>query len=189
MTTSETLESAKSLIPYLGQYDYDSNKSQYLAYRYTGFSIGEACEMIGIKQFTVRKWRDRDSVFKELEEKSTGSTSVELRKQIVHTIYLRNYYRFLQKDEQIIRKSMDVDRRGNTIELSPQENQYLLRARQHYTPAQLEALSMAINLNDDDFNFGDFVLKRRTETLEVRFGKKDRANSENPEVDADYQVQ
>lgn len=174
------IDDAESIAVSTIPYDRSDNKALFLGYRASGFTIREALHQIGCAQSTVFFWRKTYPEFVELEKripefrKSLGIEYASLE-------FLRNYRLVLEKDFRVISKSLQKDENGNPVSLTANEQQYLLKARSHYTPQQLQIMEtlMAISGSGGDFNFTDMVVKysREQGTIEIR-GRKD----EVPEV-------
>ena len=135
----------------------DSKKARYLGYRASGFTIREALAMVGCKQRTVEHWRREDSAFAAQEAQLP-----ELRKKLgfefANMEFLRNYRLILQKDFEVIGKSM-----GGEL-LTKQEAAYLLKARGSYSPQQLEIIKNFLSgqpTNLGTLNLTQFILERK----------------------------
>lgn len=139
----------------------DSKKARYLGYRASGFTIREALAMVGCKQRTVEHWRREDSAFASQEAQLP-----ELRKKLgfefANMEFLRNYRLILQRDFEVIGKSMTKD-----YVLTKEEAAYLLKARGSYSPQQLEIIKNFLsgqpaNLGTlGTFNFTQYILSRK----------------------------
>lgn len=161
---SETEALVQSLLPFHS----DNNKVRYIGYRASGFTVREAVKLVGIHQKTLSRWRDPDSPWYDAGFVDAENKLAELRKTLgieyAHLEFLRNYRLVLEKDFRIIAKSID-----QPLSLTGQEQQYLLKARSHYTPQQLEILQRLIGgvQGEAQFNFTDFVMTlKRTKTQE-----------------------
>lgn len=138
-------------------------KNKYLSYRASGMLVREACNMTGIRQRTVERWRVDDPTFKKSEE-NLPATGSELANKFVHLEFLRNYRMILEKDYQIFKKSLDPVK-----VMSDQEHQYLLKARTHYTPQQLQILDQVLGGKEapGPIDFTKFILERSREVVRV----------------------
>lgn len=141
-------------LPYHG----DSKKARYLAYRACGFAYREACQLTPVHEKSVFRWRAEDPVFKAFEER-IPLIRKDIGSEYIMVDFLRNYKAILEKDFKIIMKAV------NGTEMSPQEHQYLMKARSHYTPTQLETLQVLMGkakrpdkMGGSSFNFTQFVL-------------------------------
>ena len=67
MTTSPIVNAAMSLVPYLDGDEWSHKKAEYLAFRFTGFSVREATKLAEIAERTVQLWRAEEARFKDLE--------------------------------------------------------------------------------------------------------------------------
>ena len=189
---SETEALVQSLLPF----HQDNNKARYIGYRASGFTVSEAVKLVGIHRKTVSRWRDPNSPWYDAGFVDAENKLTELRKTLgieyAHLEFLRNYRLVLEKDFSIIKKSIN-----QPLSLTGQEQQYLLKARSHYTPQQLEVLQRLIGgvKGEAQFNFTDFVMTmKRTRTedeIKLESAGGSYAVSELPEVpikggDEDY---
>lgn len=160
-TTDEAI--AQSIVPY----NRDDARCRYLGLRASGFAIREALRLIGKAQSTLSAWR-HDEEFLDLENRIP-----EFRKQLsleyVSLEFARNYRLILEKDYRVIKESLEKDK-----VLSPQDIQYLLKLRSHYTPQQLQIIEALVigETIGGEFDFTRFVLEvARTQervTIETR---------------------
>ena len=168
---------AQSIIPY----PYDDNRAKYLGLRASGFTPKEATKLLGLTGSALSGWR-RDSEFVSLEKRLP-----EFRKQLALEYATLEFYRtfrlITEKDARIIQKSLDVDKEGNPLVLSKQEQGYLLKMRSFYTPQQMQVLAvMAMGESAEGFNFTDLIkdmgrkgglkVTARRETVEISDGEK-----------------
>lgn len=173
-------DNPEAIVKSIVEQNWDSKKSRYIGYRASGFTIREAASLIGVNQRTIVRWRQEDSVFANMEEQLP-----ELRKRLgleyANMEFLRNYRLILEKDYNIIMKSMKDDA------LPVQEHQYLLKARSHYTPQQLECLKGMIGDEAGrPLDFTKFILSisRTREEVRVEATKKQDKDSL---IKAEYQ--
>jgi len=142
----------------------DSKKVRFLGFRASGFTIRESLSLVGIHEKTLHRWREGDAEFVRQESKLS-----ELRKtlgiEFAHLEFVRNYRLILEKDYQVISDSLNKDK-----VLTLAEHQYLMKARSHYTPQQLEVIQRLIGATKEeakDFNFTDFIMTlSRTKSTE-----------------------
>ena len=169
------VSAAKSLIPYR----QDDTRAKYLGWVCSGFSDEEALFVLGLNRGWLELMRT-DSKFAELEEHIP-----ELRKELSQTYtemdFYRNFRMVLEKDHRILRKALEMElvedeETGEMVpaEMTPYDQQYLLRLRSAYTPQQLQLLETVVG-GDGGFNFADWVSKNadvialsRTDTVLVR---------------------
>ena len=145
----------QSFIPYLR----DDSKARYLGYRCCGFTIREALKLINTAASTLSLWR-KDPQFLDLEQRIPEFRD-QLGREYAGIEFLRNFRLVMEKDYRVLKRSLDP-----TIELSEDENSYLLKLRSQYTPQQLQLIEVLINadLSGKGFNFTDFVISEsRTE--------------------------
>jgi hypothetical protein len=167
-SNKELTETEKLVISML-PFKTDNSKARYIGYRASGFTPREARQLVGVSPRSVRRWRQEDPDFVKAE-----NNLVDLRKSLgveyAHLEFLRNYRLILQKDFDVITKSLNPGKAGS---MSKEDNQYLLKARGHYTPQQLEILQQLIGAAEkggDVFNFTQFVTQwqNRVKDNEVR---------------------
>lgn len=171
---SETIESIKSILPFISGDAVDESKGNYLSYRYTGFSMREACELAGIHQQTVQRWRGRlkhhkdnyDPVFVELEKEVSGDNRVRIRAETLQILFSRNFHLVLRRDHEVLRRAAGLDTfpsedGGETLvrAMSKEDHVYMNRIRAYYTPQQLDVIERLANPNskDGEFSFADFI--------------------------------
>ena len=174
------VSAALSLIPYRR----DDTRAKYLGYLSCGFSDEEALYVLGL----TRKWLEivrQDTKFAELEER-VPEFRKELSQEYTEMDFYRNFRMVLEKDHRILRKSLEMDLvededTGEMVvaEMTPFDQQYLLRLRSAYTPQQLQLLEAVASGKDGGFNFAEWVSKNqeiiqvsRTDTLTLTRGKK-----------------
>ena len=170
---SDTLEAAKSIIPLLAGDMAGEKKAEYLAFRYTGFSIREAIEMTGIHWKTVYRWR-QDAKFFELENASSGPSRGEIRKEVMHLLFVRNMHLKLRKDYMVLRRAnkKDLASDGTVLPLETGDRDYLNKIATYYTPQQLEIverlLEKEVGISTANFDFGKFIMELSREKLIIR---------------------
>ena len=161
---------AQSFIPFLNGDGYEVKKGEYITYRYTGFPAYEACRLTGVHFRTILKWRNTDPRFRELEEAASGPQRANIRREIVHLLFLRNMHLMLKKDYDVLTKALGVVRRpdGEPYVLSKADQDYLAKARAHYTPAQLQTLETLMERGTEQgFDVSSFILKASQAGQEV----------------------
>jgi len=147
----------------------DSRKAKYLSYRACGFTIRESKELVGVTERTIRNWRHADPEFERWDREAIGELREKLGNRFLEIEFRRNYRLILQKDFDVLSRSVEGE------ELTYQENQYLLRARSHYTPQQLETLENILSGRHDggpEFNWTEFVLSLRGRGGEVHIAAR-----------------
>ena len=137
MEPSDTESIAESLTPYFG----DNKQTKYLSYRASGFSVREACEMVGITQKTAHRWREASPAFNTYDTTEIGKLRKELGGQFAYTEFLRNFRLIMEKDRQVLTKSVKPE---SAEEMTRSEEAYLLKSRGFYTPQQLEVIRQVL---------------------------------------------
>jgi len=143
---------AESMIPAQDGYGHEG-KEKYLSLIACGFKTKEATEMVGINLRTVYRWRE-DPKFLKTEDDARGELRRKMATEYVNIEFTRNYTLALEKDFKIFQLSL-----GGSGELTKQQHEYLLRARSHYTPQQLQILHQLIRVGTDggEMTFEDVV--------------------------------
>ena len=174
-TTLPKMEASEESIPRsLVPLNVDDDRSRYLGLRASGFTIREALGLLGKAKSTLSLWR-HDETFLALE-----NNLPELRKTLALEYasleFLRNYRLILEKDYRVIKGSLrretlvGDDGRARTVPQDSQDFQYLLKARAHYTPQQLQAIEQLFGRgsSEEEFNWTDFVMTLSRTKEEVR---------------------
>lgn len=168
--SSDTLEAAKSIIPLLAGDITAEKKAEYLSFRYTGFSFREAVEMTGVHPKTVYRWR-HDKQFYALELQAAGEARHEIRKEVMHLLFVRNMHLKMRKDYAVLRRAnkIDKDPDGQPLPLDPSDKEYLNKVAAYYTPQQLETVERLLSKElGNQFDFGSFVRTLQWERLVVQ---------------------
>lgn len=185
-TTLPTMDSPEEAIPRnIVPWPRDDDKSRYLGLRASGFGIREALNFLGKAKSTLSMWRQNE-VFVNLE-----NNVPELRKTLAIEYagleFLRNYRLVLEKDFRVLKSSLnrktiyDDDGVPHQASQDQQDNQYLLRLRQHYTPQQLQAIEQLFGRGDsqgESLNWTDLVLTLSRKTEELKIETRQRQDSE-----------
>ena len=144
LVQGETVEAAKSLIPYLSGQE---GKFDYLSLRYSGFSLKEAVRMAKVSDRELQDWRALDAKFRYLESQLAGEFRKDIRKEISSLVFLRNYHMALRKDAQIFSKSLAAE--DSDEQMSDHDHRYLLEARKHYTAQQMAAVESVVGVSQE----------------------------------------
>lgn len=170
---------ARTIIPYYR----DDDKARYLGYRACAFTSREAMKLIEKTMSCLSNWRT-DPEFVALEQKLPEYRK-ELANEYCELEFSRNYRLVMEKDHQILKKSLEPDKEVLTDDgsitipnMSKQENDYLLKMRGYYTPQQLSIMT-AIGggkngaTGDEVFDFTKAVLTiaRTSERMELKVGE------------------
>jgi len=168
---------AQSIIPY----PYDDNRAKYLGLRSSGFKPKEATKLLGLTGAALSTWR-RDPEFASLEQRLP-----EFRKQLALEYASLEFYRVFrlitEKDVRVVKKSLEIDKEGNSIPMTKEENSYLLKLRSFYTLQQMNVLAaLGSDSTAEGFNFTDLIkgmgrkgglkVTARRETVEITDGEK-----------------
>ena len=162
---------ASSIIPW----DRDDERALYFGYRASGLSVRETLHMIQRSKPWLSLQR-HDPVFVDLE-KRIPEFRRELSKEYVEIEFFRNFRLILEKDHQIIQKSLNL-KKGET--LSRQDQEYLIKLRSQYSPTQIQILEAIVQGGEGGFNFAQFVSEHpdivqmsRTDTVTLAKGKSE----------------
>jgi len=171
---------AMSLIPYRR----DDLRAKYLGWMSSGFSDEEALYVLGLNWGWLELMR-KDEKFCELEE-HIPEFRKELSREYTGLDFTRNFRMVLEIDHRVVRKSLGMEQVEDpdtgemvTAELTPFEQQYLLKLRTAYSPQQLQLLEAIATGNDGGFNFALWVKENqdkivqlsRTDTISIGAGK------------------
>ena len=174
------VSAAAALIPYRR----DDDRCRYLGYLSCGFSDEEALYVLGLTRGWLESAR-QDGKFNALEE-HVPEIRKELSQEYTELDFYRNFRMVLEKDHRILRKSLEMElvkdeETGEMVpaEMTPFDQQYLLRLRSAYTPQQLQLLEAVVSGSDGGFNFAEWVSKNqdtilsisRTDTISLARGK------------------
>ena len=158
ITTSTAESIAVATVPW----DRDDNRTKYLGYRASGFTIREALDTIGVHQTALSHWREQPD-FKALELRIPDLRHT-LSLEYAHIEFLRNFRLCLAKDFEVLGKS--------TARMTADDREYLLKIRGYYTPQQLQIID-ALSKHDgsqNQINFTDIVIgfQKTKETIIMR---------------------
>jgi hypothetical protein len=150
------------------------NKSNFLGFRASGFKESESLKLTGIHRKTLWRWRDDDPEFVR-RENSLPELRKDLGVKFAHMEFLRNFRLLLEKDYQVIKKSMSNISDPSTF-MSKFDQDYLLKIRTQYTPQQFEIISALIGAaskSSQEIDFTSLVLKVSQSKSEISIeGKK-----------------
>ena len=165
---SKEVSIASTLIPY----DRDDERALYFGYRACGCSVREALHMIERSKPWLSAQR-HDAKFVDLENRIPEFRD-ELAKEYLKLETFRNYRFVLEKDRRILEKSL---RKGDEGILTRHEQEYLIKLRTMYTPAQIQILEALVKGGENGFNFAKFVSEHpdiiqmsRTDTVTMARG-------------------
>jgi len=160
---------ASSIIPW----PRDDARALYFGYRASGLSVREALNAIKRSKPWLSIQR-RDVAFTTIE-KRLPEIRRELSKEYLEIEFFRNFRLILEKDHQVIKKSLN-----KADELTRHEHEYLIKMRSQYTPAQIQILEQLVEKGQDGLNFAqwiasnpDIVQMSRTDTVTVMRGQDD----------------
>lgn len=124
-----------------GDETIQGQKANYLAYRSTGFTHRQACELTGISTAIVNGWKHSDPEFEKWESQELPRLQREVGNDVIKFDFLRNLRLLLLQDSDIIFKAQT----GGVDELSPREFSRYKEIRRFYTPGDLLTLEKIIN--------------------------------------------
>lgn len=156
LAVPDNLSMADSILP---SFDWeDAKKRKYLSYRLCGFSRMEAVKHASITLKKLQEWRRADTAFDEVEKLQAPDLRRQYAKEVMLLEYTRNLRLTLEKDTEILEKSLDDGR-----VMSKNDTEYLLKMRAYYTPAQLKALEELLTIKDDNGwkDFDEIIIARR----------------------------
>ena len=162
--TSVEADDSEAVVQSIISATNDSRKVRFLGYRASGFTIKESLSLIGCGKYpykTLDRWRASDPNF-VAQENNLSELRKTLGVEFAHIEFMRNFRLLLQKDYEVITKSLTP-----TYEMSTFEGQYLMKARGLYTPQQLEVMQKLIGASKEEgmsFDFEKFVLSMSRKT-------------------------
>ncbi len=171
----------------------DDDRSRYLGLRASGFGIRETLGLLAKHKSTLSKWR-LDPVFVKLEE-SLPELRKTLALEYVGLEFMRNFRLILELDHRVISGSLNrkvqVDAEdnltGGKIPQDAQDFQYLLKARAHYTPQQLQAIEQMFGRGNvgEEFNWTEvaLALQQTEQGTEVRVATRQHRESKLARVE------
>jgi hypothetical protein len=138
-------------------YDRDDEKSLYFGYRACGFSVRETLKLIDRSKAWLSACRHNPS-FVDLEARIPEFRQ-QLSKEYVEIDFFRNFRLVLEKDFRVLNRSLgfEISEDGETIQMTREDNDYLLKLRSQYTPQQLSLLETVIKGGADGFNFARWI--------------------------------
>lgn len=165
-TQTENIQTALSAIADIAA--YNPYMRSYLSFRACGFSFRESCQLAGVGESTVRRWKASYSDFAELDEKGNIRELVDkFSYRYLEFEFLRNYRLVLKKDYDVILKSVLTPE-----SMAKGEENYLMRARSHYTPEQLAVIKKLIEAGGmEELSFTQLVLQFGQEQMKLMAGE------------------
>ena len=140
---------------------------KFLSYRYQGFTLKESQKKSEVSIQQIQYWRRMDPQFRELELGLLGPNRNQIRKEIFGLAYLRNYALILEKDYTVLQKDAEL----GVETLTKEEEAYLRRIRQFYTPMQMQNMQqlidgLGVKRGEETEEFAN-IIKRVTRKAEV----------------------
>ncbi len=160
ITPTETESIAKSFIP---TFSDDNKKATYLSYLIANFAHREACQLTPVSEKQVHRWKDADPNFLHICTDGLKELRKEFANSFLDMQYTRNFHLVLQKDFRVLYK----DALGT--ELTENENKYLEKIRQHYTPQSLAMVKQLLGGGtiDQPFDFTKLTMTIKREQIEI----------------------
>lgn len=165
------LSIAQTLVPW----PRDDERTKYFACLSSGFSVREALVWIERSKSWLSEQR-KDPKFKELEGRIPEFRK-ELAKEYLGLEFFRNFRMVLEKDYRVLRRSLGLEKDddGKVIQLTPQDQSYLLRMRTQYNAQQLQILESIVTGGASGWDFSkwvsdnqDFIQMTRTDTVTIK---------------------
>ena len=141
-----------------------AGKADYLGYRATGFPIRQALYLADISWSTLKRWRDSDPEFADIETNKIQELQSSVGNDLVHLSFLRNMRVAMKVDFKILLKAVH-----HMDSLTDREFQYLKRMRSLYGAQELLAVNRALMPEGEGIqDFSELVLSITKTRLEVR---------------------
>ena len=167
MPDTETDSIAKSFLPMLTDDGFgdttSAKRAEYLSKRICNFSVRESCQLAKGAEKTVRRWRDADPDFLDLDTKGMTELRRKSSTEYIDMQFTRNFHLVLQKDFRVLYK----DATGQQLGLS--EIGYLEKIRAHYTPQSLAMVKQLLGggSTKEPFDFTKTVFKMKLQQIEI----------------------
>lgn len=164
---NDTEEIAQSFLPMIQGDGFgdttDSKRANYLSKRVCNFSVRESCKLAKVSEKSIRRWRDSDPVFCQLDTEGMSDLRKSFGNELIDMEYTRNFHLVLQKDFKVLYK----DATGGT--LTEDEKEYILKIRQHYTPQSLAMVKQLLGGGtvETPFDFTKTVFRLTMEKTEL----------------------
>ena len=131
----------------------DSDKREYLEYRYSGFTRAEAAQLCGFSVGRVNDWADEDERFKVADRQLTLQKEErrELRREVLQHLFGRNMKMVLEHDRRILSKATE-----DWDNLTRDEIYYLVNIRKYYTASELTQMEKLLD-GGDAFNLVQLI--------------------------------
>lgn len=121
----------------------DERKMDYLCWRATGFSVREACDLAGVTQKQVNRWRKNDPVFGVYESDRLPELQRLVGPDVLRLEFMRNFRLLLRADANVIMKGYK-HLNGYQVEMTDHEWQYFRQIRSHYSAKDFLDLEKAL---------------------------------------------
>lgn len=157
---TETENIAQSFVP---TFSDDNKKATYLSYLIANFAHREACQLTPVSEKQVKRWKDADPEFETICTIGLQALRKEFANTFIDMQYTRNFHLVLQKDFKVLYK----DAMGNV--LTENENKYLEKIRQHYTPQSLAMVKQLLGGGTikEPFDFTKLTMTIKREQIEI----------------------
>jgi len=145
----------------------DPKQATYLSFRVCYFTSKEALQMAGANQKDLALWY-LDAEFRQLDTELIKDFQKLYNRHALTIQYTRNYRMVIQKDSEVLAKSLDPD-----SELTKFEEQYLTKMRGTYSPEQLSRLTSSVQDGENGktpLNFLQVVMMANNERS-IKVGK------------------
>lgn len=117
-----------------------NKKMAYLAYRSTGFTVTQSCDLAEISRTTLTYWRKNDATFKHFEDDELQHLQDTVGNDVIRFEFLRNMRMLLKADFKVIAQGIT-----NLNSMSPREYEIFKALRRFYTPADMLALEKILH--------------------------------------------
>ena len=141
-----------------------SGKAEYLGFRATGFPIRQACYLADISWSTLKRWRDTDSEFADIETNRIEELQSSVGNDLVRLGFMRNMRLAMSVDFKVLLKAVH-----HMEALTDREFQYLKRMRGLYGSNELLAINRAILPDEEGItDFSELVLSVTKTRMEFK---------------------
>jgi len=165
---TELEQIASSMLPKLMDDGFgatpESKRADYLSKRICNFSVRESCQLAGVHEKSVRRWREADPEFCRLDTSGMTDLRKALSTHLLDFQFTRNMHLVLQKDFRVLYKDA-----VEPEHMTEKDTEYLNKIRQHYTPQSLAMVKQLLGGGtvEKPFDFTKLTLSIKREQIEV----------------------
>ncbi len=164
MTETNLTETENMALSFVPTFSDDNKKATYLSYLIANFAHRESCKLTPVSEKQVRRWKDADQNFLHICTDGLSALRKEFASTFIDMQFTRNFHLILQKDFRVLYK----DAVGE-VPLTDNENKYLEKIRQHYTPQSLAMVKQLLGGGtvEQPFDFTRLTMEIKREQITI----------------------